>query len=437
MFGQIFQFAAVLTDINFNILDQFEIRSRRMPHIVPDPGAMMVTGVTPEQLENTPDSYYSFAKKIREKLLEWSPAIFCGYNIFKFDEPFMRSMFYQNLFPPYLTQINGNKRLDVLPLVRAAEVLQYNSITFPMKKDGKTSKKLEEIALANGFSNHNAHDALGDVLATIFVAELIRERAPIIWQSGINSLSRADFNNLIQGEEWFVVHDHNNGWPVTYPAIEICKTDGNRNSLLYDLQFPIEDIYTNELEKNFKSRFRPFRVAKNSEMPLVIKENEVSQLELTKNYDLDEFKTKSKMVRESKIIYEIALSHQKFQKDFEKSPHIEAQIYEDFESFDTNKYLLEEFHQKDINEKLVTVQQMNDERFRSFAKRIIFENFPELMSIQEIQDYKTRINERICSEEEVPWTTKQKAIEQCIKLSETNEENSLELDVLKSYLEGL
>ena len=129
------------------------------------------------------------------------------------------------------------------------------------------------------------------------------------------------------------------------------------------------------------------------------------------------------MVRESKIIYEIALSHQKFQKDFEKSPHIEAQIYEDFESFDTNKYLLEEFHQKDINEKLVTVQQMNDERFRSFAKRIIFENFPELMSIQEIQDYKTRINERICSEEEVPWTTKQKAIEQCIKLSETNEEN--------------
>ena len=180
MFGQIFQFAAVLTDINFNILDQFEIRSRRMPHIVPDPGAMMVTGVTPEQLENTPDSYYSFAKKIREKLLEWSPAIFCGYNIFKFDEPFMRSMFYQNLFPPYLTQINGNKRLDVLPLVRAAEVLQYNSITFPMKKDGKTSKKLEEIALANGFSNHNAHDALGDVLATIFVAELIRERAPII-----------------------------------------------------------------------------------------------------------------------------------------------------------------------------------------------------------------------------------------------------------------
>ena len=59
MFGQIFQFAAILTDENFQILDQFEIRSRRMPHIVPDPGALLVTGVTPEQLETAEDTYYS------------------------------------------------------------------------------------------------------------------------------------------------------------------------------------------------------------------------------------------------------------------------------------------------------------------------------------------------------------------------------------------
>jgi exodeoxyribonuclease-1 len=76
MFGQIFQFAAILTDVNFQSLDQFEIRSRRMPHIVPDPGALIVTGVKPEQLESAADTYYSFAPKIREKLLSWSPAIF-------------------------------------------------------------------------------------------------------------------------------------------------------------------------------------------------------------------------------------------------------------------------------------------------------------------------------------------------------------------------
>jgi len=225
MFGQIFQFAAILTDENFQILDQFEIRSRRMPHIVPDPGALLVTGVTPEQLETASHSYYSFASKIREKLLSWSPAIFSGYNIFSFDEHFMRSMYYQNLFPPYLSQTNGNKRLDVLPLVRAAEQLFPNSLNFPLNERGKTSKKLEDIAAANGFSSHNAHDAMGDVLATIHVAELIRDRTPALWASGLAAGSRADFNQFIGGENWFVVHDHNNGWPATFPAIEVSKTE--------------------------------------------------------------------------------------------------------------------------------------------------------------------------------------------------------------------
>ena len=151
MFGQIFQFAAILTDENFQILDQFEIRSTRMPHIVPDPGALIVTGVTPEQLESTADTYYSFASRIREKLLSWSPAIFSRYNIFSFDEHFMRSMYYQNLFPPYLGQTNGNKRLDVLLLVRAAEQLFPTCLNFPVNKRGKTSEKLEDIAAANGF----------------------------------------------------------------------------------------------------------------------------------------------------------------------------------------------------------------------------------------------------------------------------------------------
>ena len=112
-FGQIFQFAAVLTDNELSVIDKFEIRSRRMPQIVPEPSALLVTGINPETLDQAEYSYYEFATKIRDKILEWSPAIVCGYNTFSFDEHFMRSMFYQNLYPPYLTQINGNSRLDI------------------------------------------------------------------------------------------------------------------------------------------------------------------------------------------------------------------------------------------------------------------------------------------------------------------------------------
>ena len=64
MFGQIFQFAAVLTDENFRIIEEFEIRSRRMPHIVPSPGALLVTGVSPLVLDQAEFSTTNFPREL-------------------------------------------------------------------------------------------------------------------------------------------------------------------------------------------------------------------------------------------------------------------------------------------------------------------------------------------------------------------------------------
>ena len=49
-FSQILQFGAIRTDATLNVIESFEIRSKLLPHIVPSPGAMAVTGVTVEQL---------------------------------------------------------------------------------------------------------------------------------------------------------------------------------------------------------------------------------------------------------------------------------------------------------------------------------------------------------------------------------------------------
>ncbi len=51
-FDQILQFAAIKTDDDLNELDRFDIRCRLMPHMVPSPGALRVTGVTPAMLTN-------------------------------------------------------------------------------------------------------------------------------------------------------------------------------------------------------------------------------------------------------------------------------------------------------------------------------------------------------------------------------------------------
>ncbi|WP_333827538.1 hypothetical protein [Pararhodobacter sp.] len=47
--------------------------------------------------------------------------------------------------------------------------------------DGRVRFKLDRIAPLNGFAAHNAHDALGDVEATIHIARQIGHRAPVLW----------------------------------------------------------------------------------------------------------------------------------------------------------------------------------------------------------------------------------------------------------------
>ena len=99
----------------------------------------------------------------------------------RFDEPFLQRAFWQALFPPYVTVTGGNARLDLLPISRVSSHLRPGTLALPMRKDGKASFRLEALAPANGFNAHRAHDAMGDVEATLFLAQLIAKRFPELW----------------------------------------------------------------------------------------------------------------------------------------------------------------------------------------------------------------------------------------------------------------
>jgi len=190
-FDQILQFAAIRTDANFNELERFEIRCRLLPHVVPAPAALTTTSVAPEMLMDASlPSHYEAICQIADKLEAWSPAMFLGYNSIHFDERLLRQAFYQNLKPAYLTNTNGNSRGDILKLIDAAIVFAPNAIVAPVTDKGRLSRKLDTIAPANGFDHTNAHDALADVEATIFMARLVRTRCPEIWDCLVATASK-------------------------------------------------------------------------------------------------------------------------------------------------------------------------------------------------------------------------------------------------------
>ena len=131
-FAQIIQFAALYVDENLNEIDRFEIRCKLLPHVIPSPYALAVTGVTPEILnDQSLPTHYEAIIQIKNILESWSPAIFIGFNSLRFDEELLRQAFFQNLHPPYLTNTNGNLRSDLMRIAISADIYNPNSIAVP------------------------------------------------------------------------------------------------------------------------------------------------------------------------------------------------------------------------------------------------------------------------------------------------------------------
>jgi len=182
-FDQPLQFAAILTDGEFREIERVNLRCRIAPHIIPSPWALAVTGVRPAQLLDPElPSLFEFTQQIAALISRWSPATWTGFNSIRFDEEMLRQAFYQNLQPDiFATQFNGNTRLDILTALYAVWYRQPDLFEWPVDETGRVRFKLDRIAPLNGFPAHNAHDALGDVEATIHIACQIAKRAPELW----------------------------------------------------------------------------------------------------------------------------------------------------------------------------------------------------------------------------------------------------------------
>ena len=201
-FDQILQFGAIRTDENLNEIDRFEIRCRLLPHVVPAPMALKVTGIATEKLTD-PDlpSHYDAMRQVHAKLSDWSPSVFVGYNSLSFDENLLRQAFYQTLQPIYLTNTGSNTRADMLRIAHAVAAYAPNAIAIPLGEAGQQVFKLDRLAPANGYDHENAHDAMGDVEATSHLAKLIRDRAPEVWGRMMQLSRKQDTEDILKEEE--------------------------------------------------------------------------------------------------------------------------------------------------------------------------------------------------------------------------------------------
>jgi exodeoxyribonuclease-1 len=176
------QFAGVRTDADLNEIDAPLMQyCRPAPDFLPEPGACLLTGITPQRCLEQGVPEYLFAEAIERQLAQ-PGTVGVGYNSIRFDDEVTRHLFWRNLIDPYAREWqNECGRWDLLDVVRCTWALRPEGIEWPLHDDGRPSFKLEHLAAANKLAHAAAHDALSDVRATIALARLIKTRQPRLW----------------------------------------------------------------------------------------------------------------------------------------------------------------------------------------------------------------------------------------------------------------
>ncbi len=198
---RIMQFAGQRTDLDFNPIGEPQnILVKLADDTLPNPGAIMVTGITPQSTLQDGMPEHEFCRYFTEEIATPHTTIL-GYNSVRFDDEFMRYTLWRNFYDPYEWQWqDGRTRWDLLDVVRMTRALRPEGIKWPVTEDGHSTNRLELITKLNGIEHAHAHDALADVVALIEATKLIKTHQPQLFDFLYRLRDKREIANLINLE---------------------------------------------------------------------------------------------------------------------------------------------------------------------------------------------------------------------------------------------
>lgn len=192
------QFAGIRTNLDLEPVEEPCVFYCRPPtDALPAPLACAVTGLGPRRAQALGMAEAEFAAAILEELGRPGTCS-VGYNSLRFDDEVTRHLLWRNLYDAYGREWrNGCSRWDLIDTLRLARALRPEGLAWPERDDGRPSFRLEDLAAANGIE-HDAHDALADVHATVELARRLRAAQPRLYDFAFGRRDRASAGELLR-----------------------------------------------------------------------------------------------------------------------------------------------------------------------------------------------------------------------------------------------
>jgi len=392
------QFAALRTNDRFEpVGDPLVLYCRITPDYIPDPRACLVTGITPQETLEKGMSEKEFIEAIDKEFSQPGTCV-CGYNSIRFDDEFIRNLYYRNFMDPYKREwANGNSRWDIIDLVRVTHDLRPEGIEWPMGEWGRTTFRLEKLTEANDIGHSKAHDALSDVYATVEMARLIYQKQPRLFQWVYHHRKKDQLRKLINLEEMTpLLHTsgmYSSDKGATRIVAPLTVDAANRNCIyVFDLSHHPRELLELSVEEIRHRLFTPRQESSLPRIPLkglhVNKAPVLAPLstltpEAEKRLGLDRKKAEEhgKILRQHPELLQKV--RQVFQRDEEQQnsgpEDPDFQIYSGGFFRDEDKQFFEKIQQS-RPEDLTSLQvDCSDPRIPEMLRRYIGRNFPNLL----------------------------------------------------------
>jgi exodeoxyribonuclease-1 len=237
--------------------------------ILPDPDAILVTGITPQRTRAEGYSEKEFLDIFFESIATEN-TIFVGYNSIRFDDEFMRTLLYRNLYDPYEWQWQGGRsKWDLLDVVRMTRALRPEGIVWPFASNGAKANKLELITAVNNLEHTHAHNAMSDVIASIEVAKLIHKNQPKLFTYLLEMRDKNKVKSLVCSGAPFAYTSGRYSSDYEKTAIVMSLGGSDPASCpVYDLRIDPEE-WIKTYDPNDKEQYHPIKLLKYNHCPAV------------------------------------------------------------------------------------------------------------------------------------------------------------------------
>jgi len=237
--SRVMQFAGHRTDMDLQpVGEPYNLLVKLTDDILPDPDAVLLTGITPQKTLAEGISEAEFCKIFIEEVAT-SGTVFVGFNSIRFDDEFMRFLLWRNLYDPYEWQWKDSRsRWDMLDVVRMTRALRPDGISWPFDSAGRPANRLELLTSVNKLDHANAHDALSDVRATVAVAKLIKTKQPKLFDYMLKLRDKKQVEKLAGSGDPFVYSSgkYPSEFEKTTVVSVISPHADSKDVLVYDLR---------------------------------------------------------------------------------------------------------------------------------------------------------------------------------------------------------